>query len=142
MADFEAGLFSISISDGDDSAPEAAEPSKSTTTTTAKVPGTARIAQSEDEFQAVKQGYRVKVENGELWKDIHLPLGDKVTKPEMQALLHAVEELYFFKRYDEGASFVKRVLDSEGASGGLDEDATKLLRYYQSKCEQKAAAGI
>lgn len=64
MADFEAGLFSISISDGDDSAPEAAEPSKSTTT--AKVPGTARIAQSEDEFQAVKQGYRVKVENGEV----------------------------------------------------------------------------
>lgn len=64
MADFEAGLFSISISDGDDSAPEAAEPPKSTTT--AKVPGTARIAQSEDEFQAVKQGYRVKVENGEV----------------------------------------------------------------------------
>ncbi|KAI0150912.1 hypothetical protein BJ166DRAFT_534689 [Pestalotiopsis sp. NC0098] len=140
MADFEAGLFSISISDGDDSAPEAAEPSKSTTT--AKVPGTARIAQSEDEFQAVKHGYRVKVENGELWKDIQLPLGDKVTKPEMQALLHAVEELYFFKRYDEGAAFVKRVLDSEGASGGLDEDATKLLRYYQSKCEEKAAASI
>jgi hypothetical protein len=71
MADFEAGLFSISISDGDDSAPEAAEPSKST----AKVPGTARIAQSEDEFQAVKQGYRVKVENGEVsWSHANLSL--------------------------------------------------------------------
>ncbi|ETS80994.1 hypothetical protein PFICI_05996 [Pestalotiopsis fici W106-1] len=137
MADFEAGLFSISISDGDDSAPEAAEPSKST----AKVPGSARIAQSEDEFQAVKQGYRVKVENGELWKDITLPLGDKVTKPEVQALLHAVEELYFFKRYDEGVVFVRRLLDGEeGSSGGLEADTVKLLRYYQSKCEQRASA--
>lgn len=69
MAELDSGLFSISISDGDDSAPEAADPSKSTattTTTTTKVPGTARVAQSEESFEAVRQAYSVKVENGEV----------------------------------------------------------------------------
>jgi hypothetical protein len=63
MADLDGGLFSIFLNDGDDSAPEAAEPSKSTTT---KVPGTSRVAQSEESYQTVKQGYQVKVENGEV----------------------------------------------------------------------------
>ncbi|KAI0472777.1 hypothetical protein GGR56DRAFT_651907 [Xylariaceae sp. FL0804] len=39
-----------------------------------------------------------------------------LTKPEGQALLHAVEELYFFGRFAEGARFVGDVL------GGDDDD--------------------
>ncbi|KAH6655980.1 hypothetical protein BKA67DRAFT_657874 [Truncatella angustata] len=132
MEDLDSGLLAIGLSDGDDSAPEAAEPSK------IKIPGTARTEQSEEAFQAVQRGYTVKVENGEIWKEIRLPLGRKVAKPEAQALLHAVEELYFFRRYDEGAAFVKKVLDGEGGAGGLDKDTSKTLRYYQDKCEQKA----
>lgn len=68
-----------------------------------------------------------------------------MSKPEAQALLHAVEELYFFRRWEEGARFVRAVLDVEGegsASGngasGLDDDTRKLLRYYEKKCNEKA----
>ncbi|KAK9412949.1 hypothetical protein SUNI508_12254 [Seiridium unicorne] len=136
MADLDGGLFSISLSDGDDSAPEAAEPSKSAAI---KTPGTARVAQSEDSFQTVKQGYRVKIENGELWKEIKLPLCGRVAKQDAQALLHAVEELYFLKRYDEGAAFVTEVLGNEDSGcDGLDADTSKTLKYYQSKCDQRS----
>ncbi|KAI1868882.1 hypothetical protein JX265_006861 [Neoarthrinium moseri] len=139
MADLDSGLFGIALSDPeDDSAPEAAEPTSSTTTTSASK--AARVAQSEDEFLAVKQGYTVKVENGELWRDIRLPLGQHVTKQEAQALLHAVEELYFLKRYAEGAAFVSRALGDEGRAeaGGLDRDIQKLLMYYKEKCIKAA----
>ncbi|RYP83836.1 hypothetical protein DL770_005306 [Monosporascus sp. CRB-9-2] len=104
----------------------------------------ARVAQSEEAFQAVKKSYRVKVENGEIWSTIKLPLGPrKVSKPEAQALLHAVEELYFFRRYAEGAAFVRRVLDDCGGGGGgpgLDDDTRGLLRYYEKKCVEKDEA--
>ncbi len=66
-----------------------------------------------------------------------------MTKPEAQALLHAVEELYFFRRYAEGAAFVRRVLDGDGdgdgdnGAPGLDEETRKLLRYYETRCVQR-----
>ena len=43
-------------------------------------------------------------------KSVQIPHG-RVTKPDAQALLHAVEELYYFKRFREGVDFVRRVLD-------------------------------
>jgi hypothetical protein len=56
-------------------------------------------------------------------------------------VLHAVEELYFFRRYQEGAEFARRVLEGEdGESGGLDEDTRKLLSYYEGRCAQKGGA--
>lgn len=58
--ELDPGLLAISLSDDDDSAPEAAEPKQ------ARIPGTARTGQSEEEFQAVRREYRVKVENGEV----------------------------------------------------------------------------
>ncbi|RYP43721.1 hypothetical protein DL768_009744 [Monosporascus sp. mg162] len=104
----------------------------------------ARVAQSEEAFQAVKKSYRVKVENGEIWSTIKLPLGPRrVSKPEAQAVLHAVEELYFFRRYAEGAAFVHRVLDDCGGGGGtpgLDDDTKDLLLYYEKKCVEKDEA--
>ncbi|KAH8671464.1 hypothetical protein BX600DRAFT_434570 [Xylariales sp. PMI_506] len=123
--DIDSGLFNIAISDEEDSAPEAAEP---------KTPGRARVAQTEEDFQAIRQAYTVKVENGDL------PLnggGQSAVKQEVQGLLHAVEELYFFKRYSEAVEFVQRVLAVEGDGGTLDEDTKKLLRYYESKCAAK-----
>lgn len=77
----------------------------------------------------------------QIWRTINLPLdpgaGAAVTKPEAQALLHAVEELYFFRRYGEGAAFVRRVLNGDGAAPGLDEDTRKMLRYYETRCVQR-----
>ncbi|KAH9906909.1 hypothetical protein F4778DRAFT_723972 [Xylariomycetidae sp. FL2044] len=119
-----------------------------------------RTAQSEAQFQDVRKNYRVKVENGEIWKTIPLPLlppGRPVAKPEAQALLHAVEELYFFRRYEEGARFVRSVLgnnedDGEGRDVGvgggsglglglLDADTRDLLIYYEGKCLEKLDRG-
>ncbi|KAK7751871.1 hypothetical protein SLS62_006172 [Diatrype stigma] len=152
--------FQLSDSDGEDADADAnpgvgtgAEPDKA-----------ARTAQSEEAFQAVKRTYRVKVENGEIWRTIKLPLPTDiaVTKPGAQALLHAVEELYFFQRYAEGAAFVRRVLSSDNnrdsngdsatvdedgdgttAAPALDEDTRKTLRYYEMRCMQRQqGAGV
>ncbi|KAI1497807.1 hypothetical protein F5X99DRAFT_352480 [Biscogniauxia marginata] len=131
--DIDAGLFGIQLSSDSD-----ADGSGKNT----KAP---RNAQSEEAFQEVKRNYRVKVEDGEIWKTIKLPLSLKVSKPEAQALLHAVEELYFFRRYAEGARFARSILDGEGnddisspSPGRLDEDTRNTLRYYETKCVERA----
>ena len=68
-----------------------------------------------------------------------LPLGEAVGKPQAQELIHAVEELYFFRRYAEAAGFIGRIWAQGGeAGGGLDEDTRELLRYYQERCAEKA----
>ncbi|KAI1394321.1 uncharacterized protein F4822DRAFT_45143 [Hypoxylon trugodes] len=137
-SDLDSGLFGIQLSDTEEPA-EGSQPQNDETSAPAD-----RTAQSEEEFQAVRKEYNVKVENGEVWKTIKLPLHpDRVSKPEAQALLHAVEELYFFRRFAEGARFVKVVLGGDGENGseniahGLDDDTRNLLRYYEKKCNEK-----
>ncbi|KAJ9130057.1 hypothetical protein NKR19_g10053 [Coniochaeta hoffmannii] len=90
--DLNSGLLGIALSDSDDddSGKEYVEP--------APTSREERNAQSEEDFWKLKSTYRVKVENGEIWKRVQLPLGDKVSKPAAQELVHAVEELYFFRR--------------------------------------------
>ncbi|KAI0098021.1 hypothetical protein GGR51DRAFT_539024 [Nemania sp. FL0031] len=126
----DSGLLGIALSDSD------AE-SGDTATATKKVSQEARTAQSEQDFQAVKSTYRAKVENGEIWKTVRLPLGPQVSKPEVQTLLHAVEELYFFRRFSEGARFARSVIDDDAGSGKVDGDALKTLLYYEKKCNEK-----
>ncbi|KAI5925095.1 hypothetical protein F4810DRAFT_660933 [Camillea tinctor] len=117
-----------------------------------------RNAQSEEAFREVKRTYRVKVEDGEIHRTIPLPLGAIVSKPTAQALLHAVEELYFFGRFGEGARFVRAVLgpadsstttengvddatngleDGVKSDNGLDDDTRATLRYYEKRCEER-----
>ncbi|KAL1865721.1 hypothetical protein Daus18300_007097 [Diaporthe australafricana] len=125
------GLFNISISDSEgeddiDTSHGIANSKKD------------RTAQSEDAFQAVKREYRAKVDNGEIWKSMNVPLGSrKVPKHEGQELLHAVEELYFFRRFEEAVSFVEKVFDGEGGGEGLDRDVRDVLRSYETKCLAK-----
>lgn len=62
-----------------------------------------------------------------------------VPKQEAQELLHAVEELYFYRRYDEAVAFVGRVLegrdgDGDGVALLLDGDVRDVLRSYEAKC--------
>ncbi|KAI2624050.1 hypothetical protein GGS21DRAFT_325545 [Xylaria nigripes] len=124
--ELDAGLLDISLSDTD-------------TDTTEKPTQEARTGQSEVEFEDVKRMYRVKVENGEISKTVSLPLGAPVSKPELQTLLHAVEELYFFRRFAEGARFARSVINGDGDEGKLDEDTLKTLRYYERKCSERVA---
>ncbi|ROW00833.1 hypothetical protein VMCG_06531 [Cytospora schulzeri] len=126
--DLDSGLFNISISDSEgedvDISHGFAQASKAD-----------RKGQSEAQFQIVKRDYRPKVENGEINKSvISLPLGagQKVPKQEAQELLHAVEELYFFRRYDEAVAFVGKVLDD--GEDGLEPDFRDVLRVYERKC--------
>jgi hypothetical protein len=60
-----------------------------------------------------------------------------VSKPLGQELLHAVEELYFFRRYNEALDFVRKVLGEEENAIKLDGDTRDLLGYYERKCTEK-----
>ncbi|KAF2962866.1 hypothetical protein GQX73_g10713 [Xylaria multiplex] len=124
--DLDSGLLGIALSDSDAESGDTAPATKE-----------ARTGQSEAEFQEVKRTYRVKVENGEIWKTVQLPLGPQVSKPEAQALLQAVEELYFFRRFSEGAQFARSVIDDDAGAGKLDNDTLKTLLYYERKCSEK-----
>ncbi|KAM0333552.1 hypothetical protein ACHAQA_002217 [Verticillium albo-atrum] len=128
MADTDdaGGLFNIAISDSEDDAK--AEEKKQQ-----------RVGQTEADFQAVKASYKAKIENGEIWKGITLPLEGSASKPEAQELLHAVEELYFFRRYEEGARFARRVLDTSGEA--LDDEHREVLALYEKKCLGRMGAG-
>lgn len=57
--------------------------------------------------------------------------------------MHAVEELYFYRRYDEAVAFVRKVLGDRGdgvdMAGGLDDESRALLRTYEGKCIDKMA---
>ena len=66
-----------------------------------------------------------------------LPLSDKVDKPDAQALLHAVEEMYFYRRFGEAVALVRRIFSSDGRGENLDDDTRNLLVYYESKCNEK-----
>ncbi len=55
---------------------------------------------------------------------------------DVQELLHAVEELYFFRRYDEAVEFVALVLQGESRAA-LDSDSLQLLETYAAKCRAK-----
>lgn len=49
--------------------------------------------------------------------------------------MHAVEELYFFRKYDEAVTFVAKVFD--GGEEGIDGDFQALLKTYEKKCLEK-----
>lgn len=66
---------------------------------------------------------------------MQVPLGQrKVSKPEAQELLHAVEELYFYRRYEEAVAFVGKLFEGEGGASGLDAEVGYVLRGYERKC--------
>lgn len=74
----------------------------------------------------------------QIWKSVDVPLGPRrVPKHEAQELLHAVEELYFFRRFEEAASLVGRIFEGEAGGNGLDGDIADLLRTYERKCNEK-----
>ncbi|KAK3328342.1 hypothetical protein B0T19DRAFT_424239 [Cercophora scortea] len=148
-----SGFLNISISDSEDdsgSDSSSRSPADGTTAITCKPDepvsrADRRNALSESDFQILRQSYRPKVENGDIYKTITIPLNptSAKSKPVNQELLHAVEELYFFRRYHEAVQFVHDVLASgegegEGEGAGLlEEDTSKLLRYYQAKCSER-----
>jgi hypothetical protein len=62
---------------------------------------------------------------------LNLPV-DNPSKPESQSILHAIEELYFFRRYKEALKVVEKAL-----KGKLIQDFRKMLEDYRIRCQKK-----
>jgi len=73
-----------------------------------------------------------------MWKTVRLPLGPAASKPELLEAVHAVEELYFYRRYGEAAAFARRVLDGADGLARLDGDVRALLEGYEKRCLDRA----
>ncbi|KND86341.1 hypothetical protein TOPH_09031 [Tolypocladium ophioglossoides CBS 100239] len=112
--DDDGGILNIEISDNEDDQKRAD-----------------RTGQTEAAFQAVKRDYRAKI-----YKSIKLPLGPGANKQHLQEVVHAVEELYFFRRYQEALDFLATVQNDESAKA-FDNDTRKLLDTYGENCLQK-----
>jgi hypothetical protein len=141
MEDEYGGLFNIEVSSEDE-----------TGTESEKVP---RDFQSEEDFQRQRAEWKPKIEVGEvrlcllfwrlclfwankaeypvqqLWKTLKLPV-DNPSKPESQTILHAIEELYFFKRYQEALKIVQEALNGE-----LISEFRKILEDCKARCQNK-----
>ncbi|KAL3963322.1 hypothetical protein ACCO45_000326 [Purpureocillium lilacinum] len=95
-----------------------------------------RTGQSEVEFQAVKADYKAKVENGDIFKTISLPLPPGAGKMALQQVVHAIEELYYFRRYQEALDFIKTLHD-DGSRRAFDPDTRNLVDTYEARCYRK-----
>ncbi|EGX88411.1 hypothetical protein CCM_08455 [Cordyceps militaris CM01] len=127
MSDLEdLGILNIEVSDAED--------------TTAAEKKAKRTGQSEEEFQAVRKTYATRVQNGNIYKHIKLPLRSNASKMDVQELLHAVEELYFFRRYQEAADFAAQALQGESRAALDGDEALPLLQKYEAKCRAKQQA--
>ncbi|PHH74850.1 hypothetical protein CDD80_2787 [Ophiocordyceps camponoti-rufipedis] len=100
-----------------------------------------RTTQTEEAFQAVKRRYRVKIENGQISEALTLPLRPDASKQDIQQLLHAVEELYFFRRYRDAVSLIDTIT-SDGSSQVLDHDTRQLLVVYRQNGDPVIRQGV
>jgi hypothetical protein len=66
-----------------------------------------------------------------LWKTLKLPM-DNPTKQESQVILHAIEELFFYRRYKEAGDVAGEVLKGE-----LIKEYRKVVVGYLERCEAK-----
>lgn len=60
-----------------------------------------------------------------------------MSKQEATELLHAVEELYFYRRFADGVTLVDKMFEGEGGGEGLDKDTRETLHTYAKKCREK-----
>jgi hypothetical protein len=58
------------------------------------------------------------------------------SKQESQTILHAIGELYFFRRYEKAKGLVEEAL-----KGKLIEELRETLENYRRKCESKLENG-
>ncbi|KAH7407765.1 hypothetical protein BKA64DRAFT_667348 [Cadophora sp. MPI-SDFR-AT-0126] len=118
--DESGGLFNIEFDSEDEKAAAEQE---------SKVP---RDFQSEEDFQKQAREWRPKVETGEIHKTLSLPINNP-SKPVSQTILHAIEELYFYRRFEEARRTTVEALKAEG----LIPEFRKTLEGYLERCETK-----
>ena len=69
-----------------------------------------------------------------LYNEIELPLNNP-TKQDYQKILHAIEQLYFYRRYEEAAKFASKALE-----GDMGEEWREAIESYRVRCQAKADA--
>ncbi|CZT13021.1 uncharacterized protein RCO7_04273 [Rhynchosporium graminicola] len=121
--DDNGGLFNIEVNSEDERAADEREK---------KVP---RDFQSEEDFQKQLKEWKPKVETGDLYKTLTLPISHP-SKPVSQTILHAIEELYFYRRFEEARRVTVGALSAEG----LIVEFRKTLEGYLERCDAKLAA--
>ncbi|KAG6108958.1 hypothetical protein E4U13_006178 [Claviceps humidiphila] len=118
-------LLNIDLSDSSDQEPDKAQKKAD------------RTAQTEDEFQFVKGMYRVRVENGNIHERLDLPLRPDTNKMHTQDVIHAVEELYFHRTFQQAIDLVNSALDGPDGAASVDNDSRQLLETYREKCQRR-----
>ncbi|KAF5658518.1 hypothetical protein FBULB1_3532 [Fusarium bulbicola] len=93
-----------------------------------------RTGQSEEAWRVVQKEYKAKVENGDIYQKVKLPLGLDAPKMDIQEVIHAVEEHYFFRRFREAEQLAAEALKD---GQGLDRDSRQLLEAYRDRCHEK-----
>ncbi|KAF9768677.1 hypothetical protein IL306_013989 [Fusarium sp. DS 682] len=93
-----------------------------------------RTGQSEEAWRIVQKEYKAKVENGDIHQKVKLPLSPHASKMDIQEVIHAVEEHYFFRRYREAEQLAG---DALSGSDGLERDSRQLLETYKDRCHKK-----
>ncbi|KAF5234112.1 hypothetical protein FANTH_12338 [Fusarium anthophilum] len=93
-----------------------------------------RTGQSEEAWRVVQKEYKAKVENGDIYQKVKLPLGLDAPKMDIQEVIHAVEEHYFFRRFRAAEQLAAEALKD---GQGLDRDSRQLLEAYRDRCHEK-----
>jgi hypothetical protein len=70
-----------------------------------------------------------------LYQTLKLPINNP-SKPESQTILHAIEELYFFKRYEEASKVA-----GDALKGELSVDFRSIVQDYLARSERKLGKG-
>lgn len=69
----------------------------------------------------------------QIHKSINSPLPSGAKKQDLQEILHAVEELYWMRKYHDARNFARKALETDA----LDQDSRQLLIAYEEKCQRK-----
>jgi len=72
----------------------------------------------------------------QIFKTISLPLPPGAGKMALQQVVHAIEELYYFRRYQEALDFIKTLHD-DGSRRAFDPDTRNLVDTYEARCYRK-----
>lgn len=57
-----------------------------------------------------------------------------------QDVIHAVEELYFHRTFQQAIDLVDRALDGPDGAASVDNDSRQLLETYREKCQRRLNA--
>ncbi len=68
---------------------------------------------------------------------MHLPLAPDADKTQVQDAIYAVEELYFFRRFDDAIALVDKLLSQSDTGRFASGPERELLEVYRAMSEEK-----